>query len=192
MQPPTMSLPYGSAYAHEPSLPYSNKPPGSTWSSQGGPSYGSTYGSSASTSSSPYNNAYSQTNYVPAPEDDHYLRGTDEEDGLARGKLCCGGPGDLDLERSIFVRNVLSIVCAQLLLVVAITCVFYFPPGVRYFVVAWSLPIWIASVVSEFVFLIALYCVRKNKVVGPIVLALFTLSSGMHSSIDSSIDYFID
>jgi hypothetical protein len=140
----------------------------------------------SASASGQYNNAYAQTNYVPPDSDveaykHHRLDGSDDDGSGFTKALCCARGGDIDLERSIFVRNVLSIVCAQLLLVAAIAAFFYLYQPMRSLVVRHSFVMWIVLLVLEIVLLIVLFATRKHRIYGPISLFFFTIASGMNA-----------
>jgi hypothetical protein len=97
---------------------------------------------------------------------------------VQRTGLFANVPRPFDLDRAIFVRNVLLIVASQLLVAAAIIAIMYYIPSTYEYLIFNPWCFW-AALSAELVSLIGLIVFRKHKVFGPVFLLGFTMSTGV-------------
>jgi len=85
----------------------------------------------------------------------------------------------MDPTRKPFIRKVLLIVMAQLLVVIGVSGLFWFEPNTQDFVYSYGFELILASFVVEIVVLILLLCLRKKKAYAVPLMVVFTLSSSV-------------
>ena len=144
----------------------------------------------ATQQASPYSMPAAQPTYMVSVQHvDSY--GSSSHDG-SLVPCCASSSRTFDLARAVFVRNVLLIVTAQLLLVAGMSSFFYFIDDVREFIVEQSYWTWIVAFVLELTSLILLLVFRKKKGPAAILLTIFTLASGTPRASLSLSLYLVD